>query len=455
MNLRAVIPATRNAVPVRKFITSPAWQGGFSSGPFRLFALIQFASFTALVGQLIVRGWMVQEMTGSPFLVSLVPSLHLLPALLIGPAGGYLADRFDRRKVVFWGEALMLLAYGSLAALSAMGEAQAWHVLATTAIVGVSYALSSPARQALIVDTVPARIERRAVGSYMLVMHLTLLAAPAIAGTLLDGPGITAALIATTALCAAAAPFYLLVRNIGPTAERARQNVFKSLAGGVREIHSNRDLRWMFAALAVMVIFVNTWGAMFPTFAEDVLHRGAGGLGGITVAVGVGAIAGAVLALVLEGRMGDARQQFVAAFLFAAFVVGMALSTSYPLTLLLTVAAAAAGAPFFINNMAASQAATPGEMKARVVSVRYIVLATQPIGMMLLGGAAEAMGPQLALAGSGAIGIVLLAVVAAGRSGHLARLSGHRRGAAGAAGVTGTDTAHAAAVAAAEPQRAA
>ena len=426
MNLRAVIPATRNAAPVRRLIASPAWQGGFSSGPFRLFVLIQFASFTALVGQLIVRGWMVQELTNSPFLVALVPSLHLLPGLIISPTGGYLADRFDRRKVVFWGEALMLLAYGSLAALSAMGNAQAWHVLATTALVGISYALSSPARQALIVDTVPARLERRAVGSYMLVMHLTLLAAPAIAGTLLDGPGITAALIATTAICAAALPFYLLVRNIGPTAERARQNVLKSMAAGVREIRSNRDLRWMFAALTVMVIFVNTWGAMFPTIAEEVLHRGAGGLGGITLAVGIGAIAGAVLALALEGRMGDAKQQFVSAFLFAAFVIGMALSTSYPLTLMLTIAAAAAGAPFFINNMVASQAATPAGMKARVVSVRYIVLATQPIGMLLLGATAELIGPQLALAGSGAIGIALMAVIAASRSGRLTRSAGSR-----------------------------
>lgn len=412
MNLRSLSPVAQNAAPVRRLIPSPAWQGGFNSGPFRLFALAQLITFTALVGQLIVRGWMAQELTDSPFIVAMVPALHLLPGLIIGPAGGLLADRFERRMVVFWGEALMLLAFGSLSVLSIMGAAQAWHVLLTTAVIGVSYALSSPARQALIVDTVPAHLERRAIGSYMLVMHVTLLAAPLIAGTLLSGPGTTAALIVTTVLAAAALPMYLRVKTIGEPVEASRESIRKSLSGGVREIRSNVQLRWMFAALAVMVIFVNTWGAMFPTIAQDVLDRGSGGLGGITMAVGVGAIVGAVLALVMEGKMSDARQQFFAAALFAGMIIGVALSTSYPLTLFFTVIASAAGAPFFINNMAASQAAVNGCMKAKVVSVRYIVLATQPIGMMALGAAAEFIGPQAALAGSAAIGLVLMGVVA-------------------------------------------
>lgn len=412
MNLRAPGTLRRNTAPVRRIISSPSWQGGFSSPPFRLYALIQLVTFTALVGQMIIRGWMVQEMTDSPFLVSLVPSLHLLPGLLIGPAGGYLADRFQRKVVVFWGEMLTVIAYGSLALLSALGIAEAWHVLATTTLIGVAYALSSPARQALIVDTVPAVLERRAVGSYMLVMHITLLLAPAIAATLLNGPGIPAALIVTSAMAAAVLPFYMFVRNAGPIADRARENVLKALVGGVQEIRKNTDIRWMFAILVVMVLFINTWGAMFPTIAEDVLHTGAAGLGGITLAVGIGAISGAILALVLEGRMSDTRQQFGAGFLFSAFVIGVALSPSYPLTLVLTVLAAACGAPFFINNMAASQAATPRDMKAKVVSVRYILLATQPFGMMLLGASAEFLGPQIALAGSVLIGMALMAVIA-------------------------------------------
>jgi MFS family permease len=423
VNLRAPGTLRRNTAPVRRIISSPSWQGGFSSPPFRLYALIQLVTFTALVGQIIIRGWMVQEMTDSPFLVSLVPSLHLLPGLLIGPAGGYLADRFQRKWVVFWGELLTFIAYGSLALLSVLGVAEAWHVLATTALIGVAYALSSPARQALIVDTVPAALERRAVGSYMLVMHVTLLLAPAIAGSLLNGPGISAALVVTSAMCVSVLPFYLFVRNAGPIADRVKENVMKALVGGVQEIRRNTDIRWMFAVLFVMVIFINTWGAMFPTIAQDVLHTGAAGLGGITLAVGIGAITGAVLALVLEGRMSDGKQQFGAGMLFSIFVVGVALSPSYPLTLVLTVVAAACGAPFFINNMAASQAATPKDMKAKVVSVRYILLATQPFGMMLLGAAAEFLGPQAALAGSVIIGMVLMTLIAIAHYGSASSLT--------------------------------
>ena len=88
---------------------------------------------------MIVRGFMVEQQTGSPFLVSLVPSLHLLPGLVIGPAGGFLADRFDRRMIVLFGEIILIVAYLSLALLSMNNQVETWHVLATTLLMGVAH----------------------------------------------------------------------------------------------------------------------------------------------------------------------------------------------------------------------------------------------------------------------------------------------------------------------------
>ncbi|MEX0762800.1 MAG: MFS transporter [Dehalococcoidia bacterium] len=385
----------------------------FAFPAFRVFAAAQFVSFTVLTVQIIVRSWMVQELTGSPFLVALVPSLHLLPTLALGFFGGELADRFDRRKIVFWCEAALIASYVSLALLVVTGVAEAWHVLATTAVIGVAYALASPARQALLTDVVPPQIQRRAIGSYMLVIHLTLLAAPALGGTLLTMHGIGAALMFSALL---AVPFAFLNLRFTPLAAPIRAGaqgkLIKNLVAGVGYIRSDPSMRSMFLGLLVMVLFVNTWGAMFPTIAQDVLGQGAAGLSGLTMALGAGAIIGAILAVFLEGRMPDAWQQFGAALLFAGLVALLAVSTSFPVSLAITVAASAAGAPFFINNMIATQVGAADGFRSRVVSVRYVVLAIQPVGMMAVGAAAEMVGPQLALGGSAVIGAVLVGLIA-------------------------------------------
>ena len=389
-----------------------AWKGAFIVPAFRWFAGAQAIAFTVLIAQIIVRSWMVQVETGSPFLVSLVPSLHLLPSLVLGFAGGELADRFDRRKVVFWGEVINFGAFGSLAVLALMGAATAWTVLATTGLIGISYALASPSRQALIVDTVPRAIERRAIGSYMLVMHVTLLTAPALAGGLIAAFDVATALTVTAILCCLPLPIYLLLKLQPFLAPMRRTgSMFRSLREGVGHIAANPSLRWMFAVLLVSVLFVNTWGAMFAPIAEQVLHRGAAGLSAITLAVGIGAILGAIGSIAMEGRVSDRTQQLVFGMAFSLLIVAVALSPVFELTLVLTVITSAAGAPFFINNMVASQAETEERFRARVVSVRYVVLAAQPIGMIALGAAAEAVGPQFALAGSTAIGAVLLLAV--------------------------------------------
>lgn len=387
--------------------------GALAYPAFRWFALAQFISFSLLIIQMMVRGWQMQELTHSPFMVSLVGALHVLPMLFFGFFGGELADRLPRKWVVIFGEVGQLIGFAGLAVAAALDVVQPWHILATTALLGIVMALVSPSRQALIVDTVPREHHRKAIGAYMVVVHLTILVGPAIGGPLLTGIGINATLIVSTFAFISCIPIYLLVRPLEAQKRTPTKGPFaKNLVEGVRYICREPSLRWMFLAFFVMVLFVNTWGGLFPTIAEDVLHRGAGGLSGIALAVGVGALTGAVLAMVLAGKVPDVRLQFAGGLLFAAFVILLASSTWYPLSLVATTFAAACGAPFFISNMAATQLNSDEEHRGRVISVRYVVSAVQPIGLIAMGALAEVIGPQLALGGSAAIGGSLLLLIA-------------------------------------------
>ncbi len=387
--------------------------GAMAYPSFRWFALAQFISFSLLTMQMMVRGWQMQELTGSPFMVSLVGAMQVMPMLIFGFFGGELADRFPRKWVLVAGETGALAGFAGLAVPAYFHAVQPWHILATTAVLGVTMALSSPSRQALTVDTVAAKDHRRAIGAYMIVIHLTILVGPAIGGPLLTGLGADATVVLTALAFVVVLPLYLPVRPLDvQKRSQPKGPLVANLVAGLRYICREPSLKWMFLALLVMVVFVNTWGGLFPTIAQDVLHRGAGGLAGISLAVGAGALTGAVTANILPGKIPEARQQFGGAFLFTMFVISLALSPWYPLSLVATVFAAASGAPFFISNMAATQLNSSEEYRGRVVSVRYVVSAVQPVGLIALGATAEAIGPRAALAGSAAIGGALMLLIA-------------------------------------------
>ncbi len=406
-------------IPIRLIRRAPrprlaGGAGAFAYSGFRWFSLAQFIGFTMLNIQMMTRGWAMQELTGSPFMVSLVGAVQVLPMLAFSFLGGELADRFSRKKILILGEVGALIGFASLAIPAAMNVLQPWHIIASTLWMGVAMALQNPARQAMIVDLVGEREQRRALGAYMVVIHLTILVGPIIGGPLLTTLGTEGALGLSTLAFVVVIPLYLPMKLAAvQVRSQPKGPLVSNLSAGVRYICKDPTLRWMFLALFVMVLFVNTWGGLFPTIAEDVLHRGAGGLGGINIAVGIGALTGAVLAAILAGRAHDARQQIVGSLLFAGFVIVLALSTSYPISLIATGLAAASGAPFFINNMTVTQLNAKDEFRGRVVSVRFVVSAVQPIGLMVLGAVAEITGPKAALAGSAAIGAFLMLVIAA------------------------------------------
>lgn len=358
----------------------------------------------------------MQELTNSPFMVSLVGALQILPAAGLSFVGGEISDRFARKWILLLAETGSFLGYASLAVLSALGIMAPWHILVTTAWIGMMFALANPSRQGLIVDLVPSSFGRKSITAYMLIINLTVLTGPLFGGPVLTSVGITAALGISALVMLPAIPLYAMLRPVqAQTLKRATGPLIDGLVKGVRYVRNEPEIRWMFGALIVMVMFVNTWGALFPTVAQDVLHRGAAGLTAINLAVGAGAITGAVVAVFIEGRVSDATQQFGGAMVFATFIVLMAATHIYVIALAACTVAAAAGAPFFINNMAAIQLRAEEEFRARVIAVRFVVSAIQPFGMIALGAAAQFLGPQIALGGSAAIGGLALAGMAVTR----------------------------------------
>jgi len=149
---------------------------------YRLLWTANFCSNSAQWFQLLTVGWLVQSLTvgssTSALQVVTVGGISTLPVLLVGPWGGVLGDRVDRRKLIMACQVIMATAAVLFALLVESGNVQVWHAYAYVLFIGVPLSITRPVRQALIANTVP----REAFGNAFAANTFT------IAGTRMIGP---------------------------------------------------------------------------------------------------------------------------------------------------------------------------------------------------------------------------------------------------------------------------
>ncbi|MEE8046086.1 MAG: MFS transporter, partial [Dehalococcoidia bacterium] len=148
-------------------------------------------------------------------------------------------------------------------------------------------------------------------------------------------------------------------------------------------------------------------------FAEDVLKVGAGGLGVLMFAAGIGALIGSIGVVAIGERVGHQKLELIFGLLGAAALAGFALSPWYALSIVLVSITAFATTSFMVVNMTVIQVMTPDYIRGRVVSVRFLVIGLMPFGAISMGAGAQAYGAPTAvaiIAGIGAIGFALVQI---------------------------------------------
>jgi MFS family permease len=384
----------------------------FGHTQYRHYTLAALLTFTAFFIQMLVRGWLVNELTDSPFLVSLIPVLFMGPMLVFTLVGGELADRFRLTRVIWVCEAITGATFAALAVLILTHTVEAWHVLVLTAIHGIVWAVVGPARQSLLGDLVRPNLQRAAIGLSPVIHNTAQIMGPLIGGVVLDLNGAGAAATLSALLVLPAVPLYARLKTVGKSQMAHRgTSFFVNIREGMSYISHHPMLRWYLLAGFVLILTTNTWGALFPPLAKDVLGRGAGGLAALQVAVGVGSLFGAVAAVPVGQRFGEKRISIVAGLAFSGLVGALAASDIFMLSVVIVGFAAATATVYFVTNMISMQLTAAPEFRSRVISVRFIMFGFGPFGMIALGAIAEFFGTQLALGVTAVTGIALLLLV--------------------------------------------
>ena len=332
-----------------------------------------------------------------------------IPFALFAIAGGVLADRVGRRRVMVASDIVRALSQALTASLLLSGQAEVWMLVVLSAVYGTAAAVFMPALMGLIPQTVPSASLQQANALLGFTRSVATVAGPALAGIViaLAGPGEAIALDAATfvvsALCLAA----LKPHAARPGGEEDQRNRFMSrLRSGWREVRARPWLRYGLVAMAAYHVCVLP--AVFvlgPALAEHELS-GASSWAAIVTCFGLGTVIGNLLALHVRLR----RPVLVAALALVgagtqAAIIGSGVGTGGIAALELV--AGVAVSLFFTLWDTSIQEQVPAHAVSRVSSYDFAVsLGLMPIGMALAGPAAETFGLHETLAGMSALGVL-------------------------------------------------
>lgn len=266
----------------------------------RDFALLFAGMSVSLLGDgiyVVAIAWQVYELSNAATALSVVGVAWTLPLVLFVVLGGVVSDRVERRKVMIAADLVRFVGIGALGVLSIAGWLELWHVIALVAVYGTGEAFFGPAFGAIIPQIVPRDQLVHANSLEQVVQPLTYrLAGPALGGALIAaiGPGGAFLVDAATFLVSAAMLALMRPRPI-PAGEARGRSVRDDVREGWRFVRS-RTWLWgtLVAASITMLVFWGPYEVLIPYVIKNSLEGGAGALGLVFAAGGVGSVLAAL-----------------------------------------------------------------------------------------------------------------------------------------------------------------
>ncbi len=406
--------ATPGALPVRGSPTIASALPALASPLYRRFFLGAFVGNLGLWMQATAQGWLVLQLTNSPALLGLVGAAASAPTLFVTLVAGVLADRVDRPRLVI---ACQLVAAGTAAVLAALvtsGAVAFWHVFFLATLAGAAQAFATPALQAIV----PSLVGREAIGNAVALnsaqFNLSRVLGPTLAGALIAGGGLPLAFWANAVALVGVAVAVWSVGRLSPAPIiRAESSLWRNLVDGLRYVGEHRLVAVVLGLAVVPSLLVLNYLVLLPLYARDILAIGAGGLGLLTAAVGLGALGGAFGVALLRPGGGDGRLMLVALAVGSLGVIGFGTSTDLVLSLAALVVVGGALTVYYSTANTLIQLLAPARLRGRILSLWTLAaLGAVPIGNLAAGAVADRFGGPLALGGGGLLSA--LAVVAVG-----------------------------------------
>ena len=319
-------------------------------------------------------GWQMYELTQDAFSLGMVGLAQFIPMLLLTLFVGQIADRYDRRRIVY----LSLVIEALTAVFLLIGSISGWlgreEILLAAALIGACRAFEGPTANALLPQIVSRHVLPRAVSMSTTAIQTALILGPSIGGLLLGFGASLVYFVAAVALMLSALFTYIV--KVKQVKNRKGATVsLRSFFSGLEYVRS-KPIIFGAISLDLFVVLLGGATALMPIFAQDILQTGPWGLGLLRAAPAVGAIiVSAVLAFYpLEKSVGKTLFGAIAVYGVATMV--FALSSNLALSLLALMVIGGSDVISMVIRSSLVQLQTPDELRGRVNAVNSLFTGT-------------------------------------------------------------------------------
>jgi MFS family permease len=375
---------------------------------YRLFFAGQGTSLIGTWMQQVAMGWLVYQMSNSPFYLGVVGFASQIPTLLITPFAGVLADRLDRRPILILTAVLSMLQAIALAVLVLTGHIAMWQIIALSIFIGLVNAFDIPTRQSFIFELLDNQEDLpNAIALNSMIFNGARLIGPPIAGIVIELAGEGACFIINAASFLAVLAALLAMRIVPRNNNRHPNPILAELKEGVAYAYKFIPVRTILILLSFISLVAMPYAVLMPVFARDILHGGPQTLGFLTGAIGVGALVGAIFLAARKTVQGLGRILVMAVTVFGAGILAFSFSQILWLSLALMLLTGFGLMVHMVSINTILQTIVDDDKRGRIMSLYTMAfMGLAPFGSLLAGGIADIIGAPRTLQASGVLCLI-------------------------------------------------
>lgn len=394
----------------------PDGRSPLSYPAYRAMWLAGVGSFMGSFVQQVAEVWLMMDLTKSPLPVAMLSAAFMGASLVMMLPAGALADRYDRRKVVFASQIVQLVASLTMAVLAYTGRITPAALVAGQALLGLGMALGAPAWAALVPELVPRVLVAEAIALNSVAFNLARAVGPAVGGIVLARFGTVFSFVFNAVTFAGVMVAVYIYRSKEPRVVTPRRPLVQTFAEPWSHLRGDTDLIHVFIAMIVFTLGAGIFYVLAPAFGRETLKATPLAYGVMIGALGGGAVLGASIMKRLRSRVPPKVLIALTMLTFGTFSVAVSRAESVTAATVLLVPAGIGWLGSFSSLQALVQIWAPEPLRARVVAMYQLAhLATWAVAAVVAGFVADHLGIRTAMA-AGA-GVCALAALSTWRLG--------------------------------------
>ena len=381
---------------------APVRRSTFAALSYPNYRLWFFGQMTSLFGtwmQSTAQAYLVYQLTRSEAYLGYVGFASGVASWIFMLYGGVIADRMPRRSLLIVTQTLSMVLAFVLAALTFARVVAPWHIIVLAFSLGVVNAFDAPARQSFVLEMVDRSALTNAIALNSTMFNIAIVVGPAVGGMTyaLFGP---AWCFTINGLSFVAVIVALGSMKLAPWTPRVREkSTLAEIREGLSAVNADRRILAILVLLASLSLFGTSFATLIPAWAVQVLGGNSLTNGVLQSARGIGALLAALTIAAFAQRRFRGRLITVASFCLPVALILFSLTRTLPLSLLTLFAVGATN--IFVNNLANAlvQGLVPDAVRGRVMGIYMLTFfGIMPLGALLAGGVATALGAPVTIA---------------------------------------------------------